>query len=282
MFRKNASRLVKMILAVFMVALILPSIAYAEAPVNIAGTGYNVGDTAYDFSGPNEDGNTVSLYQFYGRYTILAYDAAWCQPSRQSVINVRDAIKQLAAQKLPVQSVTFLVDSNTPGEPSTQNNATLWANYYKITNVLHMNSVFDSTIVSQFQAYSIPNGGAPDGAYPTLVFLDPRMTIIKINVGVLEPDVLRQIIKDDLIAKATALKDTIAGFNLDANTTKSLNASVSKVIAALKSSTYPQAHLILKNFSNQISFMKQVNKISASQAAILTDQINLIDDGLGY
>jgi hypothetical protein len=54
--------------------------APTSAPSNLRGTGYNIGDTPFDFTGVDQLGNQVSLYKLYGESVVLDYGAVWCTP----------------------------------------------------------------------------------------------------------------------------------------------------------------------------------------------------------
>lgn len=49
----------------------------ADVPTDLAGTGWATGDTANDFSMPDQFGDTVQLYQFLGKVVVLDLFAFW-------------------------------------------------------------------------------------------------------------------------------------------------------------------------------------------------------------
>ncbi len=51
--------------------------AAADVPAGLAGTGWRVGDTAYNFTLVDQNGAEVELYQFYGRTVMLELFADW-------------------------------------------------------------------------------------------------------------------------------------------------------------------------------------------------------------
>jgi hypothetical protein len=54
--------------------------APTSAPPNLRGTGYNTGDTPFDFTSIDQLGNQVSLYELYREFVVLDYGAMWCLP----------------------------------------------------------------------------------------------------------------------------------------------------------------------------------------------------------
>jgi hypothetical protein len=281
MYRNRVLHLGRIFLVMCLAMLLLPAVVYAQTPAGLAGTGYSVGDTAYNFTGPDENMNPVSLYQDYGRYTILAYDAVWCGPSHVNAEYLSTAVSDLEAEGIPVNALTVLIDGNTEETPSTQTNATYWFNRYKLSPVIHMNGAYDQTIFDQFLAYSVPNGGAPSGAFPTLVILNPRMEIVKVQAGLMYPDQFEQVILDDLNSNLVELKSMVEGMDLKPSLTNNLTAKVDDAIKALEGTDYEQVNNDLVDFNTFVT-NKTGKGITTEQAAILANQVDLIQAGLGY
>jgi hypothetical protein len=281
MSRIRVLRLGRILLGVCLAVLLLPTVVYAQAPEDLAGTGYSVGDTAYDFTGPDENMNPVSLYQYYGRYTILAYDAAWCGPSNVNAMYLSTAVSELAADGIPVNALTVLIDGRTEGITSTQTDATYWNIRYKLSPVIHMNGAYDPIIFAQFLAYSVPNGGAPDGAFPTLVILNPHMEIVKEQVSLMYPDQFEQVILDDLKSNLVELKSMVEDMDLKPSLSNSLSSKVNDALTALEGTDYEQVNNELVDFMGKVT-NKTGEGLTTEQAAILANQVDLIQAGLGY
>ena len=49
----------------------------SDVPDGLAGTGWRPGDTAYNFTLIDQNGDEVELYQFYGRTVLLDLFAYW-------------------------------------------------------------------------------------------------------------------------------------------------------------------------------------------------------------
>jgi len=49
----------------------------SDVPFSLSGTGWSAGDTAYDFTGIDQFGDTVQLYQFYGQVILIDIFAFW-------------------------------------------------------------------------------------------------------------------------------------------------------------------------------------------------------------
>jgi hypothetical protein len=276
MYRKRVLHLGRNILIMCLAMLLLPAVVYAQAPAGLAGTGYSVGDTAYDFTGPDENMNPVSLYQYYGRYTVLTYDAVWCSPSNVNAYYLSTAVSELAAEGIPVNSLTVLLDGNTEGTASTQTDATHWSVKYNLSPVIHMNDTYDTTILGQYFAYNNNSGDIP-----TIVILNPHMEIVKVNEGYLYSSQYEQAILDDLNSNLVELKSMVVGMDLKPSLINSLSAKVDDAIKALKAADYEQVNNDLVDFMTFVT-NKTGKGITTEQAAILANQVDLIQAGLGY
>lgn len=49
----------------------------SDVPEDLEGTGYNAGDTAYNFTLNDQFGDEVELYQFFGQVILLDVYAEW-------------------------------------------------------------------------------------------------------------------------------------------------------------------------------------------------------------
>jgi thiol-disulfide isomerase/thioredoxin len=155
-----------------------------QPPPGYAGTGYNVGNIAYDFTAHDQFGNQVSLYQFYGRYTVLSYCTEWCGPCNFSVPLVDQIVKSLSADGYPVMNLEILLENND-FHPSTQFTAERWVSRFKlISPVLHENGEAHATSERWMQLYNYDAIlGYPNGAFPTYVILSPSLKVLGLRAG---------------------------------------------------------------------------------------------------
>ncbi len=56
---------------------------YCALPA-LQGSGYQVGDVAYDQQFLDQNGDSVSIYQFYGKIIVVELAAQWCNPCATS------------------------------------------------------------------------------------------------------------------------------------------------------------------------------------------------------
>jgi subtilisin-like proprotein convertase family protein/thiol-disulfide isomerase/thioredoxin len=161
--------------------------ALAAYPTPDLGTGYDVGDIAHNIALQDQAGHAVSLSQFAGKYVLLQFTAAWCGPSNFEVPQDRDEIAALNAANamgVPVVYLTVMLDGPNVGVPSTQQNATNWANKFGLTSpVLFTANDTIKSAVQQHVSYSFVEG-QPQPAVPTSIFIRPNGQIFGVRVGV--------------------------------------------------------------------------------------------------
>lgn len=66
-----------------------------------------IGSKALDFSGPNPNGEILSLSQIKGKVTIIDFWAAWCKPCRAENPNVVQVYKQYHDRGLEIISISL-------------------------------------------------------------------------------------------------------------------------------------------------------------------------------
>ena len=137
----------------------------SDVPEGLSGTGYEVGDTAYNFTVQDQFGNSVELYQFYGQVIVLDVFAEWCGPCIEKAPD-----GEAFSQELADRGVVFLAvmqeqaDSSTP----TSEAAARWAATHQLTH----------PVLADAEKAADPFA-AIGGGYPTYPVIGPDMTIIK-------------------------------------------------------------------------------------------------------
>jgi hypothetical protein len=162
-----------------------PAYASSSASSNVSKstTGFAVGDVAPNFTAFDQNGNRVSLQDFYGRFVILDLSAAWCSPSAILAGSLMPQVVQdLGARSIAFTPITVLLNGQSEGIPSTLNDSSSWISQFQITYpVLNLNGDASSPVISQFNAYGQSAGSS---GYPTLVILGPDQRILAIQIGI--------------------------------------------------------------------------------------------------
>jgi thiol-disulfide isomerase/thioredoxin len=229
---------------------------------SLSGTGYSVGDTAYDFTAPDQNGVTTTLYSHYGQFTILTFTAAWCGPCLAEESVVAQAVSDLAEGfGFPVLLQLPLLIQNINESVSDASGAGSWASRFKLPSVYHCNGDPASAICTQFNSYSIPLGGP---AFPTTVIISPRMKILWVSLGdTFSTADLELLVQNDLKndmadAQATlhpriaSLIPLIANTPLDPQLAKLLTKDAQGALAAFDGSRTQEAISKLNVFINRL------------------------------
>src|SRR5262245_34378545 len=104
-----------------------------DAPRSLKGTGFNIGDTAFDFTGIDQSGNQSSLYDLYGQFVVFDYCAAWCLPCQ---LEARDGlliqpINNVKNQGVHVRFVQVLLQ-DASGQPATSKTVGRWISIFHL------------------------------------------------------------------------------------------------------------------------------------------------------
>jgi hypothetical protein len=119
-------------------------------PGGLTGEGWDDGQICNDFVGVDQFGDSVSLWQFYGRATVVSIVQDACGPCRTSTDLHEDFWVTNGA--LPVMAITVLV-ATPDGAPATAEQAAAWAGFQFATHPV----LADTTgALSQWASYGIP------------------------------------------------------------------------------------------------------------------------------
>jgi len=265
--------------------LLLNSSAGSIPPPVVSGTGFNVGDTALNFSAPDQSGNLRSLYSYAGRYIILEYCTAWCPVCANITPVLAQAASKLWASDTPVLHMPIVLETSTH-QSATQAVAASWATKYGLTSpVLHPAGapLEGSQLQTDFLHYSLPP------AYPTFVFLSPTLKILRVQVGVLSligadaymtADEIYNFIYSDVSRSALnatwELRTLMTSWNLNPSYASEWDKTLGYVITALQASNTLGALTQLNSFNTQIKTsgllamtLDQVNRVLSKSNAII-------------
>lgn len=143
-------------------------LVFAAAPATF---GSFVGGIASDFTAVNQNGQPVSLYDYFGKVVLIDFSADWCGPCR-SEAQVAESLYQLHRSK-GFEMLTIMID----GSPST------WATTYGLTF-----SVLDDDAETLWAVYG-------EGYIPLNIVLDRNMTIRYKKAGYYESEISAAIKK---------------------------------------------------------------------------------------
>lgn len=136
----------------------------SEVPEDRSGTGIGRGDTLGEFTLIDQNGDEVSLYQFYGKTVQLVLFAEWCGPCNAEAPEIEAASRDLADED--VQIISIMLQQNDGSAPSAEA-LDRWATRYDATHPL---------LAGGAELEAMLQGG-----FPTLPVLDSQMRIVNLD-----------------------------------------------------------------------------------------------------
>ena len=153
-------------------------------PDNLEEQGFEDGETALDLQFIDQNGDSVSLWQFYGYTVLIDISSEWCAPCKELANEVEPTQQDYAEQGFIY--LTILAEDNTSQLPN-EDTLNKWASDHNIETVpvLGPKADYRSTLV-------------PTGAYPRLILLNDKLTVIKSNIQPVEDRTIRAAIESAL------------------------------------------------------------------------------------
>ena len=147
-----------------------------------------VDDHPCNFSLLNQHGETVELYDFYGKIIIVDLSAMWCGPCSSMAYAADPIVHEYGAEN--VEWLTVIID-NEAGQPPTQEDVQRWADVHGLTS--HVLIGDRSFIATDSELKT----GYPVSGWPTFVVIDQEM-VLRYGVTGWSETILRQLL-DSLI-----------------------------------------------------------------------------------
>ncbi|MCK6524985.1 TlpA family protein disulfide reductase [Myxococcota bacterium] len=101
-----------------------------EIPGDLNGTGFSTGEVIPGFSGPDQLGATLALYQFYGCVTVVDISTMWCAPCQALAEGVDETAAEYADEGVVYLTV---LAQDLEGNVPDASDLSAWADGFDIT-----------------------------------------------------------------------------------------------------------------------------------------------------
>ncbi len=152
----------------------------AEPPASLEGEGWDEGQIIPDVRMGDQNGDEVSLWQFYGSVVVLDLSTMWCAPCRELADEVCAVQTDYADQGF---AYLTLLSQNNVGEVPTDEDLVTWATDHEICAPVLRD---DQGVTAQV---------VPDGAFPVLMVLDRDLRVVEDRLEPAEDSTLRALIE---------------------------------------------------------------------------------------
>ena len=152
----------------------------AESVPAIEGEGFGLGEVVEHRSGPDQNGDTVDLWQFYGQVWVMDVSTIWCQPCQDMAATLQETADAYKDQGFVY--VTVLAE-NELGSVPEEADLDFWAETWGIV---------DQPVVSDTEGFTAPITG---GQFPLLLVIDRDLTVAA-QVLVPEDAQLREAVEE--------------------------------------------------------------------------------------
>ena len=133
-------------------------------PADTRCEGFGVGQTVPNARVPDQHGDEVSLWQFYGQVVLLDISTMWCAPCQELATGTQETAEYYADQ--PFSYLTVLQE-NVHSEPPTGEDLDLWAANFGIeAPVLADGDKATANAVQQ-------------GQYPAVLVIGPDLRVLE-------------------------------------------------------------------------------------------------------
>lgn len=149
-------------------------------PEDLEGEGWQEGQVAPDARMVDQNGQEVSLWQFYGSVVVIDVSTMWCSPCQKLAAEICAVRTDYLDQGFEYLTV---LSQNKIGEQPSDEDLDTWTSDYDIcAPVLRDDADLERELV-------------PDGAFPSLTVLDRDMVVVERRVEPAEDAVLRALVE---------------------------------------------------------------------------------------
>ena len=156
-----------------------------EPPNDLSGEGFEEGDIIQDYTYFDQNGDRVSLWQFYGKIVLFDVSAEWCAPCKILAEEVQATQDDYEDQGFVY--VSYIAEPNSNADPVTVEVLKDWADHHYIESAPVLGSEEDLRPLL-----------VPTGAYPRLILIDRNLKVINANIFPQNDETIREKIIEAL------------------------------------------------------------------------------------
>ena len=134
-----------------------------DVPVDLEEQGFAVGEVPRDFLVPDQFGDSVSLWQFYGQLVLVDISTLWCAPCQDLAEEAEETYQEYRGAGFVY--VTLLPEDLEYEVPS-QEDLMLWVDRFELT----------APVLADDMAWAEPL--VPSGGFPRLILIGRDMRVI--------------------------------------------------------------------------------------------------------
>lgn len=152
----------------------------AEAPAELQAEGFAKGQVIPRACLPDQDGNEVDTWQFYGRWVVFDVSTIWCAPCQALAAEVTATVADFDDAELTY--LTILAQDLEANVPDVEELAKWGADF-----------AIEQPILADTANYTTELTGS---AFPAVLLLDPELRVVE--TGLVEDTIVRAALEEHL------------------------------------------------------------------------------------
>jgi peroxiredoxin len=135
----------------------------ATPPECLKGEGFSPGQTVPDFRLMDQNGDTASLWQFYGDVIVWDLSTIWCSPCQKLASHAEELYQEHKDEGFIYLTI---LAQDLDGNPPDQSDLALWAGNFDLTTPV---------VADPDNGYTLR--AIPDSQYPVVLVIDRQMKV---------------------------------------------------------------------------------------------------------
>lgn len=155
--------------------------AISHPPAGLIGEGFEVGQTVPDLRLVDQNGDIVSLWQFWGDVVLVTVSAVWCGPCHDLAVTAEEVLEDLAPRGVTL--LTILEEDGGGLSPELED-AVAWSDSFGAASPVMVDPEHELSSALQ-------------GSYPAVLLLDRELVVVE-HARDLSSENLHDLIESEL------------------------------------------------------------------------------------